>query len=201
MARVSKTPEERRGELIAAARYLFDKKGVARTRVSDIVAHVGVAQGVFYYYFLSKTEIVEEVIRQVSEEMRTRADGILYNEDQDFYQKLAAMIELYVDLVDQFLGDDETSLRGLDRTDATTTAPASQGQIILENKLLELVQQAEEAGIVSIAYPAETTLVLLQGMRRLAEDKLPGRRMIYTIAEQGLGLPANALLRYLPPGE
>lgn len=197
--RVSKKPEERRAELVAAARYLLDKKGVAHTRVSDIVGHVGVAQGVFYYYFSSKEEIVREVMRQVAAEMQHKADAILAREDADFCCKMSLFIELYIELIDQFLGDDETSLRGLDRTDAPHSAPAAQGQIVLENKLLELVAQGTREGSLAIDYPAETALVLLQGLRRLAEEKLPGRRLIYTIAEQGLGLGENALLQYLPP--
>ena len=45
--RISKTPQERKIELIAAARRLFDERGIHKTRVSDIVQYVGVAQGVF----------------------------------------------------------------------------------------------------------------------------------------------------------
>ena len=67
MARVSKPPEERRQELIETAGELFAAQGYEETTVSDIVRQVGVAQGLFYYYFRSKKEIFLEVINQLME--------------------------------------------------------------------------------------------------------------------------------------
>lgn len=64
MPRVSKQPEERRQELIDAAREIFQSQGFERTAVSDIVHRVGVAQGLFYYYFRSKQDVLLAVIDQ-----------------------------------------------------------------------------------------------------------------------------------------
>jgi len=65
MARVVKTPDERRSELIAAAKRLFYEKGYKRTSVNDIVAEVGVAKGTFYHYFDSKTAVLEAVVGEI----------------------------------------------------------------------------------------------------------------------------------------
>ena len=67
MARVSKPPEQRRQELIDTAGKLFAAQGYEETTVSDIVGQVGVAQGLFYYYFRSKKEIFLAVINQLME--------------------------------------------------------------------------------------------------------------------------------------
>lgn len=64
MPRISKTPEERRQELIDAALELFWTQGYEKTIVSDIVKRVGVAQGLFYYYFESKQDIFLATIDQ-----------------------------------------------------------------------------------------------------------------------------------------
>ena len=68
MARISKPPEERRQELIETARELFMSQGYEKTMVGDIVRQVGVAQGLFYYYFRSKQDIFLAVINQFTEE-------------------------------------------------------------------------------------------------------------------------------------
>jgi AcrR family transcriptional regulator len=47
--------------LIASAIRMFHKNGFQMTRVSDIVADAGVAQGTFYNYFKSKEEIFKEI--------------------------------------------------------------------------------------------------------------------------------------------
>jgi AcrR family transcriptional regulator len=67
MARISKPPEERRQELIETAHALFLNQGYEQTTVGDIVRQVGVAQGLFYYYFRSKQEIFLAVVDQFLE--------------------------------------------------------------------------------------------------------------------------------------
>ena len=162
--RVSKPPGERRAELVAAARLLFDQKGVASTRVSDIVKHVGVAQGVFYYYFSSKEEMVDEVVHQVADEVKQRVHAIYEDEGRAFPAKLAAYIDIYIDVIDQFLGDDETSLEALAGGKWEHTLSA-QGVNVLEASLDTLVEQGAASGHITAAYPRQSALVLLFGLR------------------------------------
>lgn len=65
MARIVKTPDERRRELIACAQKLFYSKGYESTSVRDIVNEVGVAKGTFYYYFDSKAAILQAMISEL----------------------------------------------------------------------------------------------------------------------------------------
>lgn len=67
MARISKAPEERRQEIIEAAETLFFSQGYNETSVSDIVKAVGVAQGLFYYYFKSKKDVFLALMDQYIE--------------------------------------------------------------------------------------------------------------------------------------
>lgn len=188
--RVSKAPDERRAELIAAARRLFDRDGVEATRVSDIVGEVGVAQGVFYYYFKSKDEMVEVVTRQVTDEMDRRASVLLADGGLSFCEKLAGFIELFIGLVDQFLGDEETRLTLPDRAGPD---PPSQARALLTDRLLDLVEAGAAEGAVTAPLPRESALVLLFGLHALAARQLPGRAAIYAIAEQGLGVRRGGL--------
>ncbi len=69
MARRRTNPEERRDELVAAAREVFADKGVAGSTVSDIVKAADVAQGTFYLYFKAKGDIVNAVVEQIGDEL------------------------------------------------------------------------------------------------------------------------------------
>jgi AcrR family transcriptional regulator len=60
---------ERRSEILRAARKVFEERGFLDTRVADIVAAAGVAQGTFYSYFDSKEAVFTEVAQQVVETM------------------------------------------------------------------------------------------------------------------------------------
>jgi AcrR family transcriptional regulator len=80
MTRIVKAPDERRSELIATAQQLFYTKGYERTSVSDIVKAVGVAQGTFYYYFDSKTAVLEAVVAELIAQERAILQEIVADE-------------------------------------------------------------------------------------------------------------------------
>jgi len=57
--------------LLEAAIKMFQKSGFQMTRVSDIVAEAGVAQGTFYNYFRSKEEIFREICNDFIVQLQT----------------------------------------------------------------------------------------------------------------------------------
>lgn len=190
--RVSKPAHQRKAELVAAARQLFDQNGVENTRVSDIVAKVGVAQGVFYYYFKSKDEMVREVVRQVGEEVDQKSTSILNDGSLTFCQKLSGFIELVLDLVDQFLEDDAERLP---ENSFKTSGPAAQSVARLLDGLTVLAEQGAKDGQVQTPYPAQTVQVLLAGFQGLAQRALPPRELIYAVTQQALGIPGDGLMQ------
>jgi len=67
MARTPQDPQIRINEILDAADHLFFSKGYQATTISDIAKKMGTAQGMLYYYFKSKEEILETLlIRHVS---------------------------------------------------------------------------------------------------------------------------------------
>lgn len=66
--RIVKEHDERRGELIDTAQELFLTKGYEKTTINDILKAVGIAKGTFYYYFASKEEVMEAVIKKIADE-------------------------------------------------------------------------------------------------------------------------------------
>ena len=55
--------DERRAQLVNAARDVFGKKGYHEATVDDITRAAGVAKGTFYLYFEEKREIYYELVR------------------------------------------------------------------------------------------------------------------------------------------
>ena len=74
-AKRQRTDEDRKHQILAAARAVFDEKGYEGATVSDVVKRAGVAQGTFYLYFESKRDAVLELARQPMEEMAARTDA------------------------------------------------------------------------------------------------------------------------------
>ena len=195
--RVTKAPEERKAELVTAARQLFDKYGVEKTRISDIVSEVGVAQGVFYYYFDSKEEMVEVVVQQVRTELEEKMQAILTDGSTSFGSKLAGYIELYLDVIDQFMADDLSALPS-HAEEADANLLTTQMLDVLQSSLQTLIKQGAGSGDVTVAYPGETAEVLVLGLHGIALRKLPTRHMIYTMAGQALGLERGELMQHIP---
>jgi AcrR family transcriptional regulator len=68
LSRISKLPEDRRADLLAAAARVVSDHGIERTTVADITSAAGVAKGTFYLYFDSKEEILDALSHRLSEQ-------------------------------------------------------------------------------------------------------------------------------------
>lgn len=62
MKRISKEPDVRRQELMDIGFELYMKHGIGGFSIKDVVNRADVATGLFYYYFKSKEEFVDEVL-------------------------------------------------------------------------------------------------------------------------------------------
>ena len=69
----SKPTEERRKEIIEAARRLFLTKGYQATGTADIMNAVGFAKGTLYYHFSSKEEILDALLDEMTDQMEKAA--------------------------------------------------------------------------------------------------------------------------------
>ena len=85
-------PTQKRDALIHAATKVFAERGYHNSRVSDIVKEVGAAQGVFYYYFENKEEILLTIFHTAWNNLLTHFDKTAREVDGSL-SKLRAVIE------------------------------------------------------------------------------------------------------------
>lgn len=97
VARRTQGTEERRAELLEAARKRFVRDGFAEVSVSRIVHDVGVAQGTFYYYFDSKEAVLDALIQAHVGEVAARLAGAASDPAQDPRRALQEMIRTELD--------------------------------------------------------------------------------------------------------
>ncbi len=62
-------PDDRRAQLLGAARAVFARRGYHAAGVADIIAEAGVARGTFYNYFPSKRAVFAAVLDAVMAEL------------------------------------------------------------------------------------------------------------------------------------
>ena len=100
---MAKTKEERRNEIIETAGKLFEEKGYEQTQVQDIVNEIGVAKGLFYYYFKSKDEVMEELADRYAD---TIIDAVnkLIDKDIATFDKINRIFHIFIDSAEKKSG-------------------------------------------------------------------------------------------------
>ena len=90
----------RRGELLEAARQVFEREGYHATTVSAIVQAAGLSQGAFYLYFADKKSIYAALQEEMETLLRRRIYWAARNEgdpERRLYAGLHAFFEYYQD--------------------------------------------------------------------------------------------------------
>lgn len=103
--RITKQPDVRRQDLIAAAIKVFAQKGINRTTVADITSAAGVAKGTFYLYFESKEHLLGALKEQLVEEILEHATGLYARVGKDDWDSLLdatvdSMTDFFIDRKD-----------------------------------------------------------------------------------------------------
>ena len=94
--RITKDPDVRRVEIMATAMELFTKVGYKKASVQMITEKVGVAKGLFYHYFESKADLLDQIARWQTEIFWQTQPRHASEMDGDALEKLRAMIGMIV---------------------------------------------------------------------------------------------------------
>ena len=162
MARITKQPEERRQEFVEAAEALFMKKGYQGTSVSDIVREVGVAHGLFYYYFDTKEAVLDAIIDNMIAESRHRLEAIVHGDSTPIKKYHRFVQEMFM------LKKDRPYLIGYmlqDRNRIFYHKWMGKALGEITPLLTEIVEQGVAEGCFDTAYPREAVEFIFNGMR------------------------------------
>lgn len=91
MKRVVKEFEERRADIIKAARHLFQTKEYNKTTMQDIIKTLGIAKGTIYHYFKSKESVLEAVIADIVDENIKYMETIIQGSRGDVLQTIKSL--------------------------------------------------------------------------------------------------------------
>jgi AcrR family transcriptional regulator len=98
--RVTKSPEDRRRDLLAAAIEVFTKKGIGDATVADICTAAGVAKGTFYLYFESREHLLGALRESLVDDVLERANQyILRAGTEDWWALVDGFTETMIDLL------------------------------------------------------------------------------------------------------
>ncbi len=92
MVRTVKKPEERRTEIITAARELFHTQGYEKTTMRHVMDKLGIAKGTIYHYFRSKEEMLEAVVSEMVDELMVALEQFVESAEGNALQTLQELI-------------------------------------------------------------------------------------------------------------
>ena len=97
MARVVKEYDERRNEILESAQALFYSEGYEQTSIQDIIDTVGIAKGTFYYYFSSKSNLLDELIMQMLQQSKQLVEPLLTDDELTALEKVRRFFSIISD--------------------------------------------------------------------------------------------------------
>jgi AcrR family transcriptional regulator len=162
----TKPPQQRREELMHAARRLFLKQGIGSTTIDQITSGADVAKGTFYLHFSSKEDLLAALGEQFAEQHLIRLQTALAAvSERDWTGKLATWAEacmaFYLD-----------SIALHDMLFHESRSPTREG--LVDNVIIDHLALLLKAGAVANAWsiddPRFTAVFLFSGMHGIVDD-------------------------------
>jgi len=179
----TKPPEERRDEIMKAARRLFLKQGVAPTTIEQITSGADVAKGTFYLYFSSKDDVLAALGDRFAQELlATMKAAIAEKANEDWKGKLAAWARAGVNGYLDSMRLHDIIFYG--------SRPRTRGRLvdnIIIDHLCGLLQGGVDAGAWSIDGARFTAVFLFSGLHGIVDaSHVTGKRVDRTRLAQRL---------------
>lgn len=197
--RVSKSPEERKKEILDVAEELFTTKGYAETTINDILQKIGIAKGTFYYYFKSKEDVMDAIVDRFIEIGVRAAENIAQDSTLKAPEKIFQIIMAQNP-------DDSGKGKMIEELHRVNNAEMHQKSLVetilkLTPILTKVIEQGIDEGTFNTPYPKETVEVLLvssgflfdEGIFQWEASELIQKAIAFTyILETTLGAEAGS---------
>jgi AcrR family transcriptional regulator len=159
--------QERRDKLLAFATARFAENGFHPTSVSEIVDGVGVGKGVFYWYFDSKDELLEEILRDSLRDLRSfQASAIA--DANDPLQRLEAGIRASIQW--SATNTDIIRLVMFGWSEESFATVLRKGRDIVLSDTARLIEQAADLGQIMSGNPMMMALAVRAVIDELAKE-------------------------------
>ena len=167
MKRISKEPDVRRQELMDIGFELYMKNGMKGFGIKDVVNHAGVATGLFYYYFKSKENFVDEVLNDFIVKNMELIEEILVSNERSVMQKMKDSLDIFWTFIEK--------LAPYKNVSSFQTEQHFQLEQKLFARMQPLIRQVIEEGI-NIGFYTDNSLLasgfILYGLSSIAHSEV-----------------------------
>lgn len=166
MTRVVKKSFERRGEILATARRLFQTKEYDEVTMQNVMDTLDIAKGTIYHYFKSKEELFEAVIEQIVDQTVTKMEKYIEKAKGTALEKIQGLIE-----IGRVAGSEGKILKALNepRNDTMHTRLLAATLLRQARCHAKLIQQGCDEGVFQTTNPLECAEFVLSGVQFLTD--------------------------------
>lgn len=169
MARIVKKPDERRKEIIKAARELFQEKDYDKMTMLDLMKKLNIAKGTIYHYFSSKEDLLESVVEDLIDEELKRKKRLLNSSQCSNLNALEKFLMLLT--TDTMANDNEQILESLHHPGNTLMHTRLLGLYILKLAPIfaKIIEEGCNQGVFKTEHPRECAEYLFSGFQFLTD--------------------------------
>lgn len=166
MVRITKTPKDRKLELIDTARRLFQIKGYDKVTMQDVMDSLDIAKGTIYHYFKSKEELFEAVVENIVDTNSERMQILMQETTGTALDKIQVLVA-----AGNISLENEKILHVLHKrsNDAMHTRLLAVALIKQAPLYEKLIQQGCDEGIFQTKNPLECAELVLAGVQFLTD--------------------------------
>lgn len=169
MKRIVKKPDERKKEIIQAARELFQTKEYDKMTMRDLMDKLNIAKGTIYHYFSSKEDLLEAVVEGLIDEELKRKKRLMKSRrcrDLNALEKFRVLVT-----TDTIAEENEQILENLHHPGNTIMHTRQLGRYLLKLApvFATVFEEGCEQGIFKTEHPLECAEFLLAGFQFLTD--------------------------------
>lgn len=190
----AKEYEVRKNEILDYSEELFFTKGYSKTTIVDILNKTKIAKGTFYYYFKSKEEVLNEIVKRIVDKNITKAEEIIDNKKIPTKEKFLKV------LISQNLKNtiNEKILEIIHQPENAKLNQKSLKELTekLTPVLAKLVRQGIKEGIFETPYPEESIEFIIISSTYFFDDEKNNEKRtnaFIRIMEKTLGTEEGAM--------
>ena len=202
MVRLVKKPEERRSEIVAAAREMLADTDYEKVTMGLLMKKLNIAKGTIYHYFQSKEELLEAVVEDIIDGEIEKKKALV---ESDEFIALSPLQKFKTFVAGSDISDkNEQILKGLHNPANTIIHARLLGLFIakLAPFYADIIEEGNGKGVFSVRNPLETAELLLSGIQFITDtgfypwsdsDLLRRRMSLPDLVEAQLGAPAGSM--------
>lgn len=159
-----RSPDERRAQILTAARRCFVDHGYTSTTIDDIALQCGLSKGGIYFHFPSKKEIFRSLVHEEFDASTTYIDQVMTSGDP----LASRLFEVGTHFLEQFIADPDQSRFMLVVAKMALHDEATHHMLLhLQTSYIERISALLEEGIADGALrpmDTESTAIILKAM-------------------------------------